>query len=229
LLGFTVCLISIATMAQNDLRDREHDILDNRVFVSQNYMAFKRFVIVCWLSALTVSLLLIWQDYRLFLLTVVLAAIGLVYSECRQIPYLPNALVALAVSLPTLYPVLTGCQSPWPWLLFLATLFGVYGREILKDFDHKDIDWGYKWTLIQKFGENGAILLSIGCFILSTAFALSLLICLCKVWLIFMFIPLKPTLSLLMNNEPEAKVISEAKLMMDIGMAVFLLLLLFFS
>lgn len=149
-LAVAIVCIGFATMAQNDLRDRWHDAKKGKRFALENEKPFKLFVIFLWAVAILVSCLASRTNINFIGFFSVLIIVGLVYSELRQVPMAPNLVMALYVGSPALLPVFAGVRTIWLcWILFFGVTVVMFAREILKDFDDREIDPGYKWTLVQ--------------------------------------------------------------------------------
>ncbi len=152
----TTLLIFFATMAQKDLRDRWNDHKKAKDFAFDHPAAFRRFTAGLWLLASTSAIVLALQNPRYIAITLPMIAIGFIYSEVQLVPYLANTLVGLATSLSVFYSIFN-CENPESTWFFGGIIFvAMFAREILKDYDDKEIDPGHKWTLIDKFGEEGA-------------------------------------------------------------------------
>ncbi|MFH1866803.1 MAG: hypothetical protein ABIJ81_01835 [Patescibacteria group bacterium] len=145
----TLIVISVAsaTMMQNDLRDRFHDIKKGKVFTTKNYNNFWLITVLLWLF----SLLLILYGWMYHgssgLLPLLAVIVGLIYSETRRLPLVPIILVSLTSAAPALFPIFLGYSAPILWYLYIVTVLIIFSREMIKDIEDSLIDGGYKWTL----------------------------------------------------------------------------------
>lgn len=146
--------IFVATMAQNDLRDRWNDTKKGKCFAFENPVKFKCFVSLLWVIAIFVTSMLFWQNPFYLIVAGSMILVGLVYSEIRQIPFLPNSLVAITTGSSVLYPICDGNFSCFIFIYSSIISITIFGREILKDFEDSAVDPNYKWTMIQVFGEK---------------------------------------------------------------------------
>lgn len=228
-LAGAVVIISMAIMAQNDLRDRRHDAKKGKCFVLENERSFKWFVTILWLAAGLAA----WKasagnvGYELLLGFMIVG--GLLYSEVHAVPMLPNTTVALMYISPALLPLFVYPHGSFTcWSLFLGMAPAVFGREMLKDFDDRAIDPGYKWTLLQRVGPQQSLLIIWSLFVASMLVVnfLSLMIVLP---VMFLFTPYKPSIEALSRalgrDDDSAETIVSVKLLMDIGMTLYVLML----
>jgi|GEM_PF-1770282 len=155
--AISTVVIFIATMVQNDLRDRFNDRKKRKVFAYEHPTEFRRFTILIWLVVFLSCFPLAMKNPLYLLIAVPSALIGLAYSELEKVPYLPNGLVAIAMGLAAAYPILDGFRGIFLWIFIVIMVIAMYFREILKDYEDRDIDQGYKWTLWQGHGESRAL------------------------------------------------------------------------
>lgn len=206
-------LIITATMAHNDLRDRFNDTRKGKSFAFDHPTEFKLFVIALWILAVTISLGLVYLNPLYLILSGLMVTSGLIYSETRLLPFIPNTLVALTVASAMLYPVFDSHQTnPILWLFFTIIFLTIYAREILKDFDDKEIDLGYKWTLLEKYGQERAKAIAI---ILLIGSSLLLDIATIPLFCLPGWILVAPIISLSINDL-SPKSIGRTKLILDI-------------
>ncbi len=153
--------ITVSTMLQNDWRDRAHDVRKGEVLVMEHESAFLGLVVGAWLlsAVLIVATWLVAPRLGVFLACI--ATVGLVYSEIRRIPFLPICLVAFTAASPALFPAVQGVITLRGWLLYVATVFIIFAREITRDIEDAAIDPGYKWTLPVILGEQAATSLTL--------------------------------------------------------------------
>jgi len=84
-----------------------------------------------------------------------MALLGLIYSEFRKIPLTPIMLVAFTSASPVLLALGTNVdKNNTIILIFLSSAFIIFGREITKDLDDKQIDIEYKWTIPLAIGDK---------------------------------------------------------------------------
>jgi 4-hydroxybenzoate polyprenyltransferase len=158
--ALAVVVIASSTMVWNDYRDREHDRKKGKDFAYLNRWRFLAFGITLWLVSIGLCLLIgIKQCWPMAYLAMGITASGLVYSETRCIPFVPNALVALTAASPVLLPFAAGHHDVRLLLFFMAVTLAIHAREIAKDFDDADIDPGYKWTLLQRIGQRRSLVI----------------------------------------------------------------------
>jgi len=210
-------------MAHNDLRDCWHDAKKGKSFAAEHRKSFTIFVVVLWIIATIGSLFLLLQNCWYLLIAFGMIVSGLAYSELRQIPFVPNTMVALTIASSVLYPVCWGkVFLPELWSVFLIVMCLMYSREILKDFDDKEIDPGYKWTLLQKYQDDFAQFIAM-CIIAAGSRLTEIL-----TWPL-LGLPGKilqvPSLTLLFN-EPNSETIKAAKLQLDLGLLMIALIFL---
>ena len=207
-------LISIATMVQNDLRDRWNDHKKGKDFAYDHPIQFRKFAIFLWIFSLIPTILMAFQNPWYLLVTLSMITIGLLYSELQRIPFLPNIFVAIAMGIAVCYPI---CNGANPWLLLYFSTFIcliMLSREILKDFDDKDIDDGHKWTLIQKYGEKNAKFISAFIIIFIDRFSEVITL---PIFFLHKLI-FRDTAIDLWIDEPTPELISNIKMRLDLGM-----------
>lgn len=217
-------LISCATMAWNDFRDRHHDTKKGKTLACDHPAQFLAFTLVLWILCFAAAGLL-WTRHASFAwLAGFMIAAGFLYSEVRLIPLAPNGVVAVTAGSAVLFPVFVSHHSTTVlWILFGATFCGIYAREILKDFDDQEIDAGYKWTLPQ-IGPRAATRVILSLFCAATGLLLWLAASTFRSPL--PFIVLLPAILLLCRNGHTPRTVKTVKLTMDIGMAILLVALL---
>ena len=146
--------IAAATMMQNDLRDRFHDLKKGKTLATRNYNYFLSITVMLWL----ISLFLIFYNWRSnsisWSLPLLAVVVGLVYSETRRLPMIPIMLVSFTSAAPVLFPIFLGYSAPVLWYLYVITVLIILSREIIKDIEDSLIDSGYKWTLALYLGND---------------------------------------------------------------------------
>lgn len=156
LVAIFVTVGTAATMVHNDWRDREHDRAGKgKDFASKQGVWFLLYDIVLW--SITFSLIPTFaKNEPVFVaISLTIVAAGLLYSETRRIPLLPQLLVAITSASPVLFGVLLSpCQRGWG--LFWATALLIYASEILMDLNNCPHDRGYKWTLPLTIGHRAS-------------------------------------------------------------------------
>lgn len=156
--ALAIVVIASSTMVWNDYRDREHDRKKGKDFAFLNRWRFLAFGLALWLVSVVLSLAIgVFENWPMAYLALGITASGLVYSETRRLPFVPNALVALTAASPVLFPFAAGRHDFRLLLFFLAVVLAIHAREIAKDFDDVDIDPGYKWTLLQRVGQRRSL------------------------------------------------------------------------
>ena len=216
-------LIFVATMVQNDLRDCQNDRKKGKTFPYDHRQEFRVFAIALWIIANGTGIALAWQNPYYLVVAFTAILIGFVYSELQRVPFLSNGLVALGTASVAAYPICDGKGSMVLWALvstmMLMIMVGMYSREILKDFDDKQIDQGHKWTLLQRYGEMRAWRLAVylAVFLLIWTEPLTIIPLFKKK---LHFIPIRG----LLKNCPTQELTSETKLRLDIGLVIILLL-----
>lgn len=217
---FSTITIYAAIMAQNDLRDRWNDKKKGKTFAFNNPVSFRRFTIMLWILAVIASGSLVLQNPCYLVIALPLIIIGLVYSELQQIPFISNILVALAMGLAVLYPVCNGKNIMILWLFAIFIAIAIFGREILKDFDDKEIDAGHKSTLIQLYGEENAKNIVVFLVLILDRFSAVLTL---PIFFLHKVIFFEPALDLFIGD-PTPKMIADVKLRLDVGLIVITLL-----
>jgi 4-hydroxybenzoate polyprenyltransferase len=156
--ALAVVVIASSTMVWNDYRDREHDRKKSKDFAFLNRWRFLAFGLTLWLVSIALSLAIgVFESWPMAYLALGITAMGLIYSETRLIPFVPNALVALTAASPVLFSFAAGHHDFRLLLFFVAVTLAIHAREIAKDFDDIDIDTGYKWTLLQLVGQRQSL------------------------------------------------------------------------
>lgn len=142
LLVFIMFAITALIMLQNDYFDSEHDFFKkNKRFVYENKKIIFYILIFSWPMIFLVTFLFTLK-IQLFLL--VISIVGFFYSFLRKIFLLPLLTIAVLSGLPI---ILQGNISQTTILFISVTIITILGREILKDIEDKDVDFGYKKTL----------------------------------------------------------------------------------
>lgn len=152
LCAITVVAIACATMVQNDWRDRFQDIKRRKYLAFNNPRKFFIFTVALWIITFILSAMLTAKNNNLGLLSCLMIAAGLIYSETRKIPMAPIILVCLTWASLVLFPIFLGNGSFQIWLLFIFVFITVFGREIITDLKDVSVDINYKWTLPLKLG-----------------------------------------------------------------------------
>ncbi|MBW6441306.1 UbiA family prenyltransferase [Patescibacteria group bacterium] len=150
-----IAVAGIAIMFQNDWRDRHHDYRKGKTFVVDNEKNFLWTTVSLWVISIALICIIWIKDPQWGILSLCLTLIGLVYSEARKIPLAPGLLVSIAAAGSVVFSLIKAPQGPLV-VLFLATLFFIWGRETLKDIDDMRIDFGYKWTFPVFLGAKKA-------------------------------------------------------------------------
>lgn len=164
-------LVASGTMVWNDWRDRHHDVLKGRTFALEAGKRYLVFAVVIWAICLVLATAILIRDPHQGILAFATLVAGLVYSETRMLPFVPNAMVAFVSASPALYALPVTYNAS---VVFLATACAICAREIIKDMEDIGADEGYKWTLIQLAGERGACVAAGTLFILSAVVLLHL-------------------------------------------------------
>lgn len=173
--GLVILLFFITglVMLQNDYFDSEHDKKKGKDFVSKNKSFIQIFLILSW-CVVILSSLLFFANQSVFVLPTI--GIGIGYSFFRKVLLLPVFAVAILSASPLLLAKLWNSSTEL-LTFFLCVFLAIFGREIIKDIEDKDIDKGYKNTLLTSniLSEKNAtifagVLMGIGAiFSLSTA------------------------------------------------------------
>jgi 4-hydroxybenzoate polyprenyltransferase len=143
----SVFFITVVTMVQNDWRDRFHDVQKGKLLASSNPRAFLGLLCVLWVATTCFIVVVALQDVYAGALLSAMAVVALVYSETRQIPFLPISLVSLTSASPVLLPLTSGADLAPIAFLFCMVALVTFGREVFGDLDDRDIDKGYKSTI----------------------------------------------------------------------------------
>ncbi len=151
-----VFCIAVATMLQNDWRDRVNDTRKGKRLAFDHPEAFLGLLLVFWSVSVGLILSVAHQSFEAAWLLSAMALAGIVYSETRQIPLVPVVIVSLTSASSTLLPVASDAHSEPPWLLFLSAALVIFAREIINDLEDTAVDRGYKWTIPLAIGEKRA-------------------------------------------------------------------------
>jgi len=153
LIAIFVTIGTCATMVHNDWRDRYHDIKKNKDFALNAGAWFLFYDIMLWAVAIGMIPVLGRNEPVFIAIALTIVVAGLLYSETRLIPILPQLIVAITSATPVLFGVLNApCQRGWS--LFWATTLLIYASEILMDINDCGHDRGYKWTLPLAIGHR---------------------------------------------------------------------------
>lgn len=156
LIGGLMFFGGAATMAENNLYDKEHDLKKCKTFAFDHAEELRLVVNLLWaVSCILAIAILFSTDPRLGLLSAFLLVLGFGYSTALQIKYAPGIYVAFVSTGPVLYAFLLE-PSLQIALLILATVPFILGRENLKDIDDIEIDRGYKHTIAGALGARNA-------------------------------------------------------------------------
>jgi 4-hydroxybenzoate polyprenyltransferase len=156
--ALAIVVIASSTMVWNDYCDREHDRKKGKDFAHLNRWRFLAFGIILWLASIGLCLLIgIRQSWPMAYLALGITASGLIYSETRRIPFVPNAMVALTAASPLLFPLAAGHLDFRLLFLFVAVVLAIHAREIAKDVEDLPFDPGYKWSLPQYLGADKSL------------------------------------------------------------------------
>lgn len=213
---FECCMV----MLQNDWRDRHHDSRKGKMLALKHPKAFLAFLLAFWAVSFG-FILVVWAENRHMGFALALLILpAAIYSEVRQIPMVPVIMVSVVFAAPALLPVVAGWGSTKSWLIFLSSALIAFGREISKDIDDQHIDPGYKWTIPVAIGESrarviAAVAASMG---LTVAFRVSL------ITVPGLFVALVGVALLISGRDQKV-----ARICLDIGMALAVLLLIFFG
>lgn len=155
-LFFTV----LATMLQNDWRDRSHDIHKGKLFASSKPNTFLIYVIISWIICFLLNLYLFTDNPIASGMLFSMAIVGLLYSEARHVPFLSVTLVTITVASSTLLPLGFGASihNLYPFLFMVLCI--MFGRETLHDINDVKVDTGYKKTIPIILGDTIARILS---------------------------------------------------------------------
>lgn len=141
-----IFFITALTMLQNDYFDRDHDQKKGKDFASKNERFLLVFLSMCW-SVVVATSFLFFENKLLWLLIIIGIGIGILYSFSRSIVLLPLLTVAITSASPVVLSKVPDLSAQH-LLLFISIIFAILGREILKDIEDKDVDVGYKATLL---------------------------------------------------------------------------------
>ncbi len=166
-LFFTV----LATMLQNDWRDRVHDIHKSKLFASSKPNLFLVYVITSWIICFSLNLYLFVDKPIASGMLFIMAIVGLLYSEARRVPFLSVTLVTLTVASSTLLPLGFGAyiRDIYPFLFMVLCI--MFGRETLHDINDVKADTGYKKTIPIILGDTTARILSVISLLLGSLIA----------------------------------------------------------
>ena len=103
LVAVSVVVVSSAIMAQNDLRDRHHDMLKGKRFALAHTRQLRKFVFALWVLSCVMALGLRLVNPMFGLISLATIGLGLVYSETRRIPLLTAIIVTATYASATLY------------------------------------------------------------------------------------------------------------------------------
>ena len=142
-----VFVVAVATMLQNDYDDRFHDFPKGKRLAYHNPKIFRLVLFVLWTFVIIFSAKVLTDSHFQGFLLFVCTAIGIFYSYSRQVAFLPLFLMAFTSSLPALFALRLEISAILCIGLCIAVFSIIMGREIIKDFEDKDIDKGYKKTI----------------------------------------------------------------------------------
>ena len=216
-----VFFITSATMLHNDWHDRFHDVRKGKMLALQHPGAFLLWLAAFWATAVGLIAIVAVQDTRLGIGLAIMQVVGLLHPEARMIPLVPIALVSLASASPAVLPLAAGANSEKLWPLFLSVALVIFGREITKDIDDKEIDGGYKWTIPLMLGEQRSRIMA------AVAIVASLAVAVAKVSLMVLpgaCLALLAAVALVRGKDP-----STSRQYLDLGMAFVTLTLITFG
>lgn len=174
--GLVVLLFFITglVMLQNDYFDRDHDKKKGKDFAYQYKNLLLTFLFFGWATVVFVSLLFPVSQ-TVCLMLIIGIGIGITYSLLRKILLLPVFVVATLSASP-LVIARADKSSIQLMLLFFCVFLSIFGRELLKDIEDKEIDIGYKKTLLTAgiFSEKGANIFAGVCISLGAILSLSI-------------------------------------------------------
>ncbi len=160
--------VIVATMLQNDWRDRFHDVGKGKTFALEWPRLFLFSLVLSWVVCAILISTLLARGSMAAIMLLAMAVVGALYSETRQLPLLPVTLVTITVASVTLVPI--GLGAPFADLaaLFSTVFFIMFGRETLHDIADVKVDIGYKKTVPIVLGDRPARILAstsllIGC------------------------------------------------------------------
>lgn len=174
---FLVTILLIITglvMLQNDYFDRDNDRKKGKNFAYENRNFLQIFLLISW-SLVIIAIFCLFTNQRVWLVFTIGIGIGIVYSFLRKKVLLPTITVALLSASPLF--LASGLDSSLKINLFALTVFTViFGRETLKDIEDKDIDKGYKNTLLTSgiFSERSAVIFAGVCISIGGILSLSI-------------------------------------------------------
>lgn len=146
LIALFVFIVGGATMAHNDLCDRNHDQKKGKTFAYEKGGKYVLFVIFLWALAILVAVIIAGIDSGFGVISFSLILLGLTYTFTRKVSMLSTLWVAFTSAGVTLYSIVAQ-PSLKTVILFLATFIFIIAREIFEDLGDKCIDCGYKKTL----------------------------------------------------------------------------------
>lgn len=213
---FGCCL----TMLQNDWRDRHHDSRKGKVLALEHPKAFLVFLFVFWAVPLGLVPVVFRENRTMGFALAFLVLPVAAYSEVRRIPMAPVVIVSLVYAAPALLPVVTGQGSVKSWLIFLSSALVIFGREISKDIDDQHIDPGYKWTIPLAISESRARVIAAVAVTMGVVAAVGV----SAVTVPGVFVALIGVALLVRGSGQKV-----ARICLDIGMALAVLMLIFFG
>lgn len=153
--AFFVVVLCFAVMVWNDWRDRFHDIKKGKLLASSRHRAFLFYAALLWLGSITLALTLAFLNKFFAVIAITLIIGGLVYSELRKIFIVPTLAVAVISATPIFFALVSqSASSPDAlWWLFIIVVAVIFAREVMKDLEDKNIDFGYKATLPLIIGD----------------------------------------------------------------------------
>ena len=156
-----VFFIFCAARLQNDWRDRYQDRKRGKTFASSHQRLFLLCLLSCWAVCCSLIVIVALHNVLSGLLLAAMALAGLLYSETREIPWLPISISAIASASPAFLPSTLEPNAERMLPLFAAAALLIFGREILKDLEDKRFDGDYKWTIPLAYGDQAAKRLAI--------------------------------------------------------------------
>jgi hypothetical protein len=151
-----IFFIIAATMLQNDWRDRVHDIGKGKTLAHNKPSLFLSWLLFFWIASCVLITIIFLRHPAAAAMLLVMAFIGSIYSETRQIPLLPVTLVSLTVASPLLLSLAFGAKFTAIANIFIATILIMFGRETLHDIADTKVDIGYKKTVPIVMGHGFA-------------------------------------------------------------------------
>jgi 4-hydroxybenzoate polyprenyltransferase len=215
LCSFAMLAVACATMVHNDWRDRFHDVRKGKTLAYTQPRKYLAFTVLMWFIAIASSFAIYVENTMLSAVPWMAIALGLIYSETRKIPMVPIFIVSFTSASPVLFPLFLDHGSPKMWFLFFAVSVTIFAREIVKDLEDVDVDYGYKWTLPLKVGRSFSEGLVIACISLG--------------WLFLSAISLRvliglPMMLLTIYILSKRKEHSKSKMLLDISTAIGILI-----